>query len=104
MKFAAHKGLLNEIRFDGRTCAIHFPTDELDSRACAVMRNLLAFEAFSYRDKEKPLKCYMDLMDRLIRKAADAELLGNAKIIQSRLGSDEEVASLWKNSGEESNQ
>lgn len=41
VKFPAYKGLLNEIRFDGRTCTFHLPTVELDDRANAVMRNLL---------------------------------------------------------------
>jgi hypothetical protein len=39
--------------------------------------------------------CYVDLMDRLIKTAADVEVLRNGGIIHNRLGTDEEVANVW---------
>lgn len=95
VKFAPHVEHLNEIRFDGRTHTFHLPTIEMDDRTDAVLRNLVAFEAFVCKKETKPLMCYVDLMDRLINTAADVEALRNGGIIHNRLGTDEEVANVW---------
>lgn len=95
VKFAAHVEHLNEIRFDSRTYTFHLPTIEMDDKTDAIMRNLVAFEAFVCKKETKPLMCYVDLMDRLIKTAADVEVLRNGGIIHNRLGTDEEVANAW---------
>nr|ABK24401.1 unknown [Picea sitchensis] len=95
VKFAAHVENLNEVRFDGKTCTFHLPTIEMDDRTDAVMRNLVAFEAFVCKKETKPLMCYVDVMDRLINTAADVEVLRNGGILHNRLGTDEEVAGVW---------
>lgn len=95
VKFAAHAEHLNEIRFDSKTYTIHLPTIEMDERTEAVMINLVAFEAFVCKKETKPLLCYVDLMDRLIRTAADVEVLRNGGIIHNGLATDEEVVGVW---------
>lgn len=95
VKFAAHVEHLNEIRFDAKTCTFHLPTIEMDDRTDAVMRNMVAFEAFVCKNETKPLMCYVDVMDRLINTAADVEVLRNGGILHNRLGTDEAVANVW---------
>eukprot|EP00253_Pinus_taeda_P025304 PITA_25304 len=95
VKFAAHVEHLNEIRFDKKTYTIHLPTIKMEERTDAVMRNLVAFEAFVSKSEKKPLMCYVDLMDCLIGTAADVEVLRNGGIIHNGLATDEEVVTVW---------
>lgn len=95
VKFAVYSGPLNKIRFDRNTWTFHLPRIEIAERTDAVMRNLVAFELFGCEVPTKPIKCYVELMDQLINKAEDVEVLKNRGIIHHHLGSDQEVADIW---------
>eukprot|EP00253_Pinus_taeda_P014040 PITA_14040 len=95
VKFAAFKGPLKKIRFDGNTWTFHLPRIEIDNRTDTVMRNLLAFELYICDEQMKPIKCYVELMDKLIDTAEDVQVLKNYGIIQHHLGTDQEVANMW---------
>lgn len=93
VKFAKQKGHDLYVSFDRKTCTLKLPAIKMEDRTDAVMRNLLAFE--DTKNAEKPLTCYVVMMNRLIDKDKDVQLLRNKGIIHSDLGSDEEVAEIW---------
>lgn len=93
VKFAKQKGHDLYVSFDRKTCTLKLPAIKMDDRTDTVMRNLLAFE--DTKNAEKPLRCYVEMMNRLIDTAGDVQLLRNKGIIHSDLGSDKEVADIW---------
>ena len=96
VKFATQEILMfNKIPFDGRTCTFQLPTIEMDDRTYAFIRKLLAFEALICKGRMKSLMCYVDLMECLINKAVDIEVLRNRGIIHNHFGTDEVVADVW---------
>ena len=54
--------------------------------------DLLAFED---KKENKPMSCYVEMMNRLIDKVEDVQLLRKEGIIHRGLGSDKEVADTW---------
>ncbi|XP_040948663.1 uncharacterized protein [Gossypium hirsutum] len=63
-----------------------------------IFRNVMVLEIYQYPNKT--LICdYVLLMDYLINTSEDAELLVEKKIITSRLGSNQQVASLFNRLG-----
>lgn len=94
VKFDQIKEPLAQIHFDRRNLTLYLPAIKITGKTDVVLRNLVEFEK-SKSEKQQPLMSYVDLMERLVNKADDVEVLRNGGIIHSHLGTDDEVASLW---------
>ncbi|XP_059640858.1 UPF0481 protein At3g47200-like isoform X2 [Cornus florida] len=72
---------------------IEIPHLEIDDLTEILFRNLIAFEQCHYAYKY--IIQYMALMDSMINTPKDVELLIHHKIITSRLGSNEDISTLF---------
>lgn len=93
--FCPTNGDITTTKFDKRTKLFYLPVIHLDDRSEVVMRNLVAYEAFSDVSVPLVLARYTELMNGIIDTCEDAKLLREKKIIINQLKSDKEVADLW---------
>ncbi|XXG53945.1 hypothetical protein AAC387_Pa03g1953 [Persea americana] len=72
------------------------PRLRVDHFTNSLFRNFIAFEQ-CYPDHGSHITAYCGFMDSLVNTARDVGILSQSNIIQSELGSDEEVAFLFNN-------
>ncbi|KAJ0663124.1 hypothetical protein HanLR1_Chr13g0477791 [Helianthus annuus] len=75
------------------------PIDVTDGTRARLL-NLAAYENCS-RDKDRWVSSYISLLDSLIDDTADVKLLRKAWVLQTYMGSDEEVSKLFNGIGKE---
>ncbi|KAI5083753.1 hypothetical protein GOP47_0003496 [Adiantum capillus-veneris] len=83
------------ISFDSKNAVLCLPRITVSDTAVRVLHNLLAYEATLRHPQEYSVVSYVHLMDCLIDTAHDVQLLEDAGVLCNKLGSDEEVASMW---------
>ncbi|MQL97178.1 hypothetical protein Taro_029867, partial [Colocasia esculenta] len=73
---------------------LEIPSLSVDEETSTRLRNFIAFEQ-SFNDVKNHFISYAFFMDNIINTESDVALLRKHKIIQSKLGSDKEVANMF---------
>ncbi|MCO5595677.1 hypothetical protein L7F22_049722 [Adiantum nelumboides] len=81
--------------FDSQKCVLFLPKIQVSDTTVRVIHNLLAYEATARLPNQYAFVSYVHLMDCLNDTAEDVHILTDAGIICNKLGSHEELASMW---------
>ncbi|XP_068645548.1 UPF0481 protein At3g47200-like isoform X2 [Aristolochia californica] len=92
IEFKTSSNYLNDISFDGGTLSL--PVLVVDDATESTFLNLVAFERL-HVGAGNDVTSYVFFMDNLINSANDVSLLSEKRIVQSIIGSDEDVAEIF---------
>ncbi|GLJ37922.1 hypothetical protein SUGI_0771570 [Cryptomeria japonica] len=94
MKFKKLEGGISQIKFNKNNSTLYLPEFKVDDRSEVILRNLIALEICS-QEKQKPITRYAILMNDLVDRSRDVEILRLEDIITGKLGTDDEISKLW---------
>ncbi|MCO5605328.1 hypothetical protein L7F22_059510 [Adiantum nelumboides] len=84
-----------DICFDEESAVLYLPRITVSDTTVRILHNLLAYEATLRHPEQYTVVSYVHFMDCLIDNVKDVHILTESGIIYNKLGSHEELATMW---------